>query len=114
MVRRYREALQLTQEELAKACGDKPNRSYIQQLEQGRLWVPSPEYFNTVVRVLDMPGWEYFDALGYKMGVAQDAILPAFQYAAQQLDPEQQRALLPQLKMLLKYAGGDGEVPSRS
>lgn len=105
--RRYREALGLTQEDLARACNNKPNRSYIQQVEQGRLWVPSPEYFNNVVRVLGMPGWEYFEALGYDTGAVIDGVEAGVLVSLSKLSPDQQRALVPQMKVMAKYSGGD-------
>jgi len=99
----------LTQAELAAACGDDPNRNYIQQLEQGLITVPGVDQFNKLQRVLKFGGWEFFRAIGYNVGDPVEGVLYPLVYALQQCSHEQQRALIPQVKLLGSYNKDDEE-----
>ena len=117
IIRDARKDMGLTQSDLAELCGQDPNRNYIQQVEQGLITVPGVEQFNKLQQVLNFGGWQFFRELGYKVGDPIEGVSYPLVYALQQLSPEQQRSLIPQVKLLGKYnkddegEGDDGPSP---
>lgn len=108
-IRSYRDRTGLTQMEAAKLAG--VTREYLASIEIGRIVVMYPEVFNSLHDLLEFPGWEILEEMGYKTDAVAGAsarLLPSLIVQASQLDEDQQKGLVEIIKTMVRHSPDDG------
>lgn len=92
VVRHYRERSGLTQVEASTASGLAPG--YVSGVENGRVRVIYPEAFNPLRKVLNFPGFEMLEAMGYVTDCTEEGISAPLSAVLRGMDADEQTAML--------------------